>query len=151
MIGRAFEQILENQVLWAALGTWFLAQVIKVPIDLARTRDVKWSLLFSPGGMPSSHAALVSSLATGVGMRNGYDSPLFAVAVALAMVVIYDAAGVRRAAGKQASILNVLIDELAQGHPLREEQLKEILGHSPVEVAVGIAFGVVVGWALMRI
>ena len=139
--------IFDNRVLMAALGAWSLAQILKLPIELARTGRMNWALLVSTGGMPSSHAALVCALATATGMQEGFDSPLFALTAILAMVVSWDAAGIRRAAGKQANIINQLIDELAHGHPLRQEQLKELLGHSPVEVLGGVIFGIVVAWA----
>jgi uncharacterized protein len=143
--------ILRNQVLLATAGAWFLAQLLKVPIDYARTGKTNWALLSSAGGMPSSHSALVWSLATGIGLTEGFTSPIFALTVVVALVISYDAAGIRRAAGQHANVINQLVDELAHGHPLHEEQLKEILGHSPVEVLVGALFGIVVGWALVRI
>ncbi|MBI3361585.1 MAG: divergent PAP2 family protein, partial [Chloroflexi bacterium] len=90
-------------------------------------------------------------LATATGIKEGFTSAPFAVALILATIVSYDAAGIRRAAGKQANVLNQLIDELASGHPLRDEELKEILGHSPVEVLGGAIFGIVVSWALMKV
>lgn len=150
-ITEAVRGILHNQVLLAALGAWFLAQVLKVPIELARTGQLNWSLLTGTGGMPSSHSALVCGLATAVGIKDGFNSAPFAFAFILAMIVSYDAAGIRRAAGKHANILNQLLDELASGHPLRDEELKEILGHSPVEVLGGAIFGIVVSWALMKV
>lgn len=150
IISEAVREVLRNQVLLAALGAWALAQALKLPIELARTGQMNWALLTGTGGMPSSHSALVFGLATALGIHSGFNSPQFAVAAIVAMVVSYDAAGIRRAAGKQANVLNQLIDELAHGHPLRQEQLKEILGHTPVEVLGGAIFGIVVGWALMK-
>ncbi|MBI3764721.1 MAG: divergent PAP2 family protein [Chloroflexi bacterium] len=150
-ITEAIRGILHNQILLAAVGAWFLAQVLKVPIELARTGQANWSLLVGTGGMPSSHSALVCGLATATGIKEGFTSAPFAVALILATIVSYDAAGIRRAAGKQANVLNQLIDELASGHPLRDEELKEILGHSPVEVLGGAIFGIVVSWALMKV
>jgi acid phosphatase family membrane protein YuiD len=147
----ALRGMLRNPVLLATFGAWLLAQIVKVPIDRARTGRTNWALLTSAGGMPSSHAALVWSLATATGIQEGFSSAVFAVTVVLALVVSYDAAGIRRAAGQHANVINRMIDELAHGHPLREEQLKEILGHSPVEVLAGALFGVFVGWAVMRV
>ena len=151
IITEAVRGVLRNPALLAAAGAWFLAQVLKVPIEYARTGRTNWALLTSAGGMPSSHAALVWALATGVGIQNGFDTAVFALTLVVALVVSYDAAGIRRAAGRHANVINQLIDELAHGHPLREEQLKEILGHSPVEVLAGALFGIVVGWALSRV
>jgi acid phosphatase family membrane protein YuiD len=150
IITEAVRGMLRNPALLAAAGAWFLAQVLKVPIEYARTGRTNWALLTSAGGMPSSHAALVWALATGAGIHEGFDTAVFALTLVLALVVSYDAAGIRRAAGRHANVINQLIDELAHGHPLREEQLKEILGHSPVEVLAGALFGVIVGWALLR-
>ncbi len=151
LLTEAFRAMLRNLALLAAAGAWFLAQVLKVPIEYARTGRTNWALLTSAGGMPSSHSALVWALATGVGLQDGFGSGVFAVALVLALVVSYDAAGIRRAAGQHANVINQLIDELAHGHPLREEQLKEILGHSPVEVLAGAVFGVVLGWVFLRL
>jgi len=100
--------------------------------------------------MPSSHAAFVSALATTVGLDQGFDSALFAVCVVFASVVMYDAAGVRRAASTQARIINQIVDELFHGKPIREERLRELLGHTPVEVLVGSVVGILVGWLGMR-
>jgi acid phosphatase family membrane protein YuiD len=151
IVTEAMRGILRNPVLWATFGAWLLAQLIKVPVERARTGRTNWALLTSAGGMPSSHAALVWSLATAAGIQEGFDSALFAAAIVLALVVSYDAAGIRRAAGRHASVINRMIDELAHGHPLREEQLREILGHSPIEVLAGALFGVFTGWAFMRL
>ena len=143
--------VFRNPALVAAAGAWFLAQVLKVPIEYARTGKPNWALLTSAGGMPSSHAALVWALAVGVGLQEGFTTSVFAVALVLALIVSYDAAGIRRAAGQHANVINQLIEELAHGHPLHEEQLKEILGHSPLEVLAGGLFGVFVGWAILRL
>jgi hypothetical protein len=96
--------------------------------------------------MPSSHSALVCALATAIGIKEGLSSTLFALAFALAVIVMYDAAGVRRAAMMQARILNQIVDELFQGHPISETRLRELLGHTPFEVVVGAILGVVGAW-----
>jgi acid phosphatase family membrane protein YuiD len=134
--------LLSNKVLVAALGWWGIAQLIKVPINYAVSRKIDLRLWVSSGGMPSSHSALVCALATGVALQDGLDSPLFAICVALAMIVMYDATGVRQAAGKQAAILNQIIDELFQGHPISEQRLKELLGHTRFQVVVGAVMGI---------
>ena len=138
------KEVLNNHVLIGSLIAWAIAQSIKVPLEFLRTRRWKWTLLFDPGGMPSSHTALVIGLAHGIGLHSGYDSPLFALSVALAMIVIYDATGVRRQAGKHAALINAMIQDLATGHPLKEEQLREVLGHTPLEVLAGFLLGIVV-------
>jgi hypothetical protein len=115
--------VLNNQALIAALAAWTVAQTIKLPIDYAQTRRWDWSLLFRAGGMPSSHSALVTATAHGIGMTEGFDSPLFALAIAVAMVVIYDATGIRRQAGRHAEFINTLVSDLLEGHPLSQETL----------------------------
>ena len=138
------QQLLNNHILIAAVLGWTIAQIIKVPLDYFRTRKLNWSLLFSPGGMPSSHTALVAGTAHAVGLYQGFDTPVFAVAFTIAVVVIYDATGVRRQAGKHAALINKMIADLAGGHPLKEEQLREVLGHTPVEALMGMLLGIAI-------
>jgi len=138
----ALVALLSNKTLIAALMWWGVAQLIKVPINYAVHRKIDLRLWVSAGGMPSSHAALVCALATGVALTNGLNSPEFAICVALAMIVMYDATGIRQAAGQQAHILNQIIDELFQGHPISEEKLKELLGHTRFQVIVGALMGI---------
>ena len=139
--------ILDNRVLIASLFSSLVAQMLKVIVELATHGKVNIRALVTTGGMPSSHSALVSSLATGVGQTVGWSSPDFAIATIFAIIVMYDAAGVRQAAGKQARILNQIIDELFQEHPeFNEDRLKELLGHTPVQVIAGLILGVVIGW-----
>jgi acid phosphatase family membrane protein YuiD len=101
-------------------------------------------LLISVGGMPSSHSALVTGTAFSVGLYAGFDSPVFAAAAALAMVVIYDATGIRRQAGIHAQTINLLVEELLQGHMAPEKQLREVLGHTPLEALGGIVTGILI-------
>lgn len=138
------DPLISNPVLWTGLIGWFLAQTLKIPIDYITSRQWKWALFFAAGGMPSSHSALVTSTAMAVGLFHGFDDPLFAVATALAMVVVYDATGVRRQAGMQATRINILVNELLQGHPLNDKQLREVLGHTPLEAVGGVLLGLVV-------
>ncbi len=147
----ALAQLAANRVLWAAVTAWTLAQLIKVPLHYALHRKVDWGLLLSSGGMPSSHSALVTGISVGVGLQTGFDSPQFAVAGVLALIVIYDATGVRRHAGDHARVLNLMIDELLTGHPLAEKELKEVLGHTPREVIGGILLGVLVTYVMLRV
>jgi acid phosphatase family membrane protein YuiD len=145
--------ILQNHVLWSALAAWFLAQAIKIPVDYFQSRRWSWALFFSAGGMPSSHSALVTATAHAIGLYSGFDTPLFGMAVAIAMVVIYDATGIRRQAGMQAQKINVMVEQLLKGHPISNQQLREALGHTPLEAFGGILLGLVVAqvlWFLWR-
>ncbi|MGL4881321.1 MAG: divergent PAP2 family protein [Waterburya sp.] len=135
--------IIHNQILMVALLACITAQGLKLAIDLIRTRKLNITYLLSTGGMPSAHSALVGALATSVGLTKGWSSAEFAIACLFAIIVMYDAAGVRQAAGKQAKILNQLVDELFQEeHNLNEERLKELLGHTPFQVLVGLGLGI---------
>ncbi len=134
--------LLHNHVLLTALVGWIVAQGLKIPIDVFQSHRWNWALFFAAGGMPSSHSALVTSTATAVGLHYGFDNPLFAVAVAIAMVVVYDATGIRRQAGMQAQKINVLVEELLQGHPISQEHLREVLGHTPLEALGGVLLGI---------
>ena len=136
--------VFHNPVLIGALIAWSRAQGGKLPIEYVRLRRWNWSLLFSTGGMPSSHTALVTAIAHGTGLVAGYDTPAFAVAVVLAMVVIYDATGIRRQAGLHAEMINTLVQDLMEGRQLPQDRLAEVLGHSPAEAAVGFVLGIVV-------
>ncbi|MGA2489122.1 MAG: divergent PAP2 family protein [Anaerolineales bacterium] len=145
--------IFHNHVLLTAMAGWILAQVLKIPIDWIQSRHWNWALLFAAGGMPSSHSALVTSTAMAVGLQYGFDNPIFGVAMALAMVVVYDATGIRRQAGMQAQKINILVEELLQGHPISQEHLREMLGHTPLEALGGVLLGLVVAlvlWLLWR-
>ncbi|OIO98839.1 MAG: hypothetical protein AUK03_00660 [Anaerolineae bacterium CG2_30_64_16] len=137
-----------NRTLWVTLAAWAVVQLWKFASALLFERKLDLTLLWAPGGMPSSHSALVSALTVSVGMNAGFDSPAFAIAVALAMVVMYDAAGVRQAAGKQAQKINRIVEELLAGHPLNEEHLRELLGHTPFQVTVGALCGALIAWLL---
>ncbi len=140
-----FGDILDNSVLYIAVITCLIAQGSKLIIDLAKNRKLNVRVLVTTGGMPSAHSALVTSLATGVGQTAGWASPEFAIATIFAVIVMYDAAGVRQAAGKQARILNQMIDELfSKDHEFKEDRLKELLGHTPFQVIVGSVLGITI-------
>lgn len=145
----SLSELFANRVLVAALSAWGLAQIIKVPLELLIRKQLNWAILFSPGGMPSSHSALMTGVTVGIGIQSGFDTPIFALAVAISMIVIYDATGIRRQAGKQAKVINQMIEDLAHGHPLREQELKEVLGHTPLEVLGGVVFGIAVAIFVM--
>lgn len=140
-----FRLILDNYVFIAASTAWFLAQILKIPLEYLRSGRWEWVLLLRAGGMPSSHSAFISATAHGIGLFAGWDTPLFALAVGMAIIVIYDATGVRREAGRHAELINRIIQDLREGHPPREEtqkQLKEVLGHTPMEALMGTLLGI---------
>lgn len=136
--------ILQNKVLIAVLAGWLLAQVLKIPTEYLRSRRWMWAMLFAAGGMPSSHTALMVAGTLAVGLYHGFDNPLFAIAVGATMIIAHDAAGVRRQAGKHAERINLLFDELLHGHMWSEDELKEVIGHTPLEVVGGIILGLLV-------
>ena len=138
------EQLLQNKILWVALVSWFIAQLLKVIITLLQEHRLDWSKLWASGGMPSSHSAFVMSLAISSGQVWGYDSAYFAIAAVLSFVVMYDAANVRLEAGKQAAVINQIIEVLENPDLNPEERLKEILGHTPLQVVAGGVLGFVI-------
>lgn len=125
----------------------FLAQLIKVFTGKEKRFDIK--RITTSGGMPSSHTSFVTSLATVVGLVDGFNSTNFAISVVFAMIVMYDAAGVRRAVGKQAAILNQMLEDLQHGKTIQNEKLKELIGHTPFEVLGGAILGIIVALVLM--
>lgn len=146
-------ELLTNFPLWASLCAIFFAQFVKVPITFFATKQIDWSLLTSTGGMPSSHSAAVTALATGVALDTGLGSSTFAIAAIFATITMFDATGVRRQAGEQAIVLNQLVNDFnkfvseAKSWPKKEneekrEELKELLGHKPIEVFFGGLTGV---------
>ena len=139
--------ILNNRVLLVALIACLIAQVLKLAIEIIKNRKLNVQVLVTTGGMPSAHSALVTALAAGVGQTLGWQTPDFAVAMVFAIIVMYDAAGVRQAAGKQARILNQMIDELfKEHHEFHEDRLKELLGHTPFQVIAGSVLGITISW-----
>lgn len=143
-----------NRILDVVFISWASAQGYKVISEIITTKKFTLGTLWGTGGMPSSHSSTVTSLAASVGIIDGFQGLHFAMAMGFAAVVMYDASGIRRAAGKQAGIINRLMEKIHQNHYLnmsgvQEEKLKELLGHTPVEVMVGAILGVVVSY-LMR-
>jgi len=132
-----------NRVFWVTFYAWLIAQTAKVVFGVIRERKFNFRWFVGTGGMPSSHAATVSALATVIGLSAGFDSAVFVVALTFAFVVIVDAQGVRRATGKQAGILNRMLEDIYWKHRIHDDRLKELLGHAPIEVFAGIAFGIV--------
>lgn len=143
-----FIQILNNKIFVVTLYAWILAQVIKVIIGIIRQKKFDFRWLIGAGGMPSSHAAGAACLATILGLKYGFDSAYFALAISFAIVVMFDAQGVRRAAGKQARILNKVMEDIYWQGRIPEGRLRELLGHTPVEVFAGALLGIVVAFLL---
>ena len=136
--------LFHNLTFWAGLIAWVVAQSGKVLANTVRTHKFDFRFLYSPGGMPSSHTAAACAVATSVGIRDGLGSTVFAVAVLVAFIIMYDAQGVRHAAGQQARILNQMVEALRTQHRLQPRKLAELLGHTPMEVFVGLMLGAVV-------
>jgi acid phosphatase family membrane protein YuiD len=142
-----------NRILISGIIAWSLAQIIKVPLNYLTDRRWDWALLLRAGGMPSSHSALVTAVAHTIGLFSGFDTPVYALSVAIAIIVIYDATGIRRQAGKHAEVINAMIRDLTHGHPLQEERLREVLGHTPLEAVGGMFLGLLVAqlsWFIWR-
>jgi acid phosphatase family membrane protein YuiD len=128
-----------------AFVAWAIAQVTKVILSSIKKRELNLRVLADPGGMPSSHAAIVMGLTSAVGRVDGPGSGPFAIALIFSFVVMYDAQGVRRAVGRQAAVLNRLVEDMVRMRGIQEDRLRELLGHTPFEVVVGGALGVTVG------
>ncbi|MGM0508190.1 MAG: divergent PAP2 family protein [Fusobacteriota bacterium] len=138
--------IFNNRVLDIVFISWFIAQAFKVIVDLVKEKKINFKKFIESGGMPSSHSSSVTSLVTSIGILEGIGSRYFAISFVFAIIVMYDAAGVRRAAGKQAQILNKLTRNIIQkkGHKKIEANLKEFIGHTPIEVLGGAILGIVI-------
>ena len=137
---------LGNLILILSAIAWAVAQVLKVVVQLVTKHRLDWRRIWASGGMPSSHSAFVCACAAATGSLYGYSSALFAIAAVLAIVVMYDAANVRKAAGEQAKILNYMMNHWSEMKPaLFGKELKELLGHSPLQVIMGALLGVAVG------
>ena len=139
-----FSELFSNRIIWVSLLAWFVAQLLKVVLTVISMKKIDLTRFVGSGGMPSSHAALIVSLTTSIGYQEGFHSSIFALSLVVALVVMYDAAGVRRAAGRQAAVLNEIVAELQSSHTIREEKLIELLGHTPVEVIAGALLGILV-------
>jgi hypothetical protein len=137
-----FLEIFSNRVLAISLFACFLAQFVKIFTGKEKRIDI--TRIFTSGGMPSSHSSFVTSLATLVGMERGFNSTDFAIVTVMALIIMYDAAGVRRAVGKQAKILNQIIGDFHNTKQIEQKKLKELIGHTPLEVYLGALMGVLV-------
>ena len=137
-----------SPILFLAVAAWAIAQALKMLIPVVVYRKVDWSYLFTGGGMPSSHSALVCACASGIGMTAGFDQPVFALAVVVAFVGMHDAAHVRKEAGEEAKNLHYNMQNWNEHKPEPfAEELKELIGHTPLQVAAGAILGVIVGTA----
>ena len=136
---------IQNKYIYIPFFLWFAIQTFKVIYDLATTKKFNFKRIMGAGGMPSSHSAIVTGLATLIGKYEGVDTPIFALALIVAFVVMYDACGVRRAAGKQAHLLNKIVETPGLSGVQVSERLVEVLGHTPTQVIVGALIGVIVG------
>jgi len=131
-------------IILTTLIAWIIAQTLKVILGVLKEKRFNFRWFVGTGGMPSSHAAAVSAMAASVAMHTGLSSPHFALALLFAIVVIFDAQGVRRATGKQAEILNKVVEDIYRTHHVKEDRLKELIGHTPVEVIAGTVLGILV-------
>lgn len=134
--------------LLAPIVAWAFAQAAKVTLTSVHQRRLNLRVLAETGGMPSSHTAIVMGLTSAVGKHAGLSSPAFAIALIFTFVVMYDAAGLRRAAGRQAEVLNRVVEDLVHMRGVQEARLRELLGHTPMEVLVGALIGLAVGLIL---
>lgn len=139
-----FREIFSNKIIGVATLAWLIAQLIKIGIDLIKNKTINPLLIVSSGGMPSSHSALVTALAFSIGFTEGFSSTIFALSFVIGLIVMYDASGVRRAAGKQAEVLNIFIKNFEKYGIKIDFKLKELLGHSPIEVLMGALLGVAI-------
>ncbi len=141
-----FESFGNNRVFQVAALSWFIAQTMKVIHTFIIKKRFDFTRFVGSGGMPSSHASFVMGLTTAVGLKNGWDSTYFAIALCMSLVIMYDAAGVRRAVGKQAIILNKMLEDVQDKKKkiITERRLKELIGHTPVEVIAGAILGIII-------
>ena len=139
-----FVQIAKNKIFMTTLIAWIVAQTLKVIFGVIKQKKFDFRWFVGTGGMPSTHAAGVSCLATAVGLECGFDSVYFAIALVFTLVVMFDAQGVRRATGRQAGILNKIMDDIYWQGRIQENQLRELIGHTPVEVIVGALLGITI-------
>ena len=135
-------QLGRNRIFVATISSWFIAQLFKVLIGVLRDRRFNFKWLVSSGGMPSSHAALAMCLTTSIGLYYGFDSGLFAMALGFAVITMFDAQGVRWHSGKQAQALNRILEDIYHNKGIQEAPLKQLIGHTPVEVIAGGALGI---------
>ena len=147
-MGSAWAEWAVNRTFFAWLLACLISQGIKITLGVIRQHRFDFRWLITTGGMPSTHAAGVTALSTSIGFHSGFDSPLFAAAVAFTVITLFDAQGVRRWSGRQAQVLNKMLEDMYFKRRMREQRLKELLGHTPLEVAAGMSVGVITALAL---
>lgn len=145
-----FAQLGRNKIFLATISSWFVAQLLKVVIGVVRDHKFNFKWLISSGGMPSSHAALSMCLTTSIGLYYGFDSGLFAMALGFAVITMFDAQGVRWHSGKQAQALNRMMEDIYAHKGIQEAPLKQLIGHTPVEVYAGGALGILIAILFYR-
>ena len=146
--------LVHNRVVVAAFLAWMIGQFLKFPLEYLLNKRWNWGIMFSSGGLPSSHSSLVTAVALTIGIQEGFDSAIFALAVSIGMIVIYDAAGVRRQAGIHAERINAIMKSFFESGQLGEDELddlKEMLGHTPLEVVSGVLLGVLISLAVLAL
>jgi len=143
-MGEIFTEVIRNKIFMTTVSAWLIAQTVKVTLGVIRQRRFDFRWFVGTGGMPSSHAAGASCLATAIGLSQGFDSVYFALAASFALVVMFDAQGVRRAAGRQARILNRITEDIYWQGRIKDDRLRELLGHTPVEVIAGLFLGILI-------
>jgi len=139
-----FDGLMSNEIFLCAFVSWFIAQALKVILTLWKSKKLDMNRMFGSGGMPSSHTSSVMGLSTAVGLTQGWETPLYAVALMFSLIVMYDASNVRRNVGKQATLLNNIIEDLYKHHHVEQERLIELVGHTPIEVFAGAILGIAV-------
>jgi Uncharacterized protein conserved in bacteria len=144
-------EIVQNRLIWASFASWGIAQLIKIFSGVLKEKrfDFKW--LLSTGGMPSAHSAGVSALATAVGLYCGFNTTDFAVSAIFALIIMFDAQGLRQMTGRQAKVLNRLMEDIYVKHAVKPERLMELIGHTPVEVFMGALLGISVAFVIMTL
>ena len=140
-----FEKFITNKYIYVPVLLWIGIQTFKLIYDLVTTKKFNFKRILGAGGMPSSHSAVVTSITTLIGKYQGVDTPIFALSLIVALVVMYDACGIRRAAGKQATLLNKIIETPGLTMVQVTERLREVLGHTPTQVFVGALIGIIAG------
>jgi len=139
-----FWMVVKNPIIFPAIFSWMMAQGLKPFTHYFSTKEWKWSTLFQDGGMPSAHSAFICCIATGVGIHEGFDSLLFALALAFAIIITHDAMGVRRETGVQARVINQLMQDMFSEQYIDFSKLKEMIGHEPSEVLTGSILGIAI-------